>query len=354
MMAARALAALLWLAAGAGAQSMRIDCAATVASLRLSHPSLRCTCPSAHASPDCSQGSSSSGSSPVRSSGGSRKSGSSMEVQVLKGLQQGMDDMWRNMSGNIGAKAREGAALSRTLDAQQKAQAGETEFFLTETERRRRAADAERSRGLAGQMIIPGARPRTPLLLRGDPACPGGPGAECRVLKASEVPPLSNAAEAAAARASGDRLQEELDARRGVEDVEALEARLKRHAADEYARVGLEKAKDFVEDRAEALSRQISALERVKEQGSIVKDYAQRSLDNFKQKASAAACELARGSARCLASYQAADEKETGDREGLAGKITDNVGEQFLVPGREDGAEAKDAAAVGFFERFAP
>ena len=67
----------------------------------------------------------------------------------------------------------------------------------------------------------------------------------------------------------------------------------------------------------------------------------------------AAACELARGSARCLASYQEADRKETGDREELAGDIKDNVGEQFLVPGQEDGAEAKDAAAVGFFERFA-
>jgi len=351
-MAGRALVALLWLAARAGAQSFQIDCAGTVASLRLSHPNLRCTCPSANSSPDCSEGSSSSGSSPVRSSGGSRKTGSSMEVQVLKGLQQSMDDMYRNMSGNIGAKAREGAALSRKLDAQQKLQSIESERFLTEAERRRRAAEAEKSRGLAGQMIMPGARPRTPLLLRGDPACPGGPGAECRVLKASEVPPLADAPEAAAARARGDRLQEELDARRGVEDIEAMEAKLKRHAADEYARVGLEKAKDFVEDRAEALSRQLDTLERVKEQGSIVKDYTQRSIDNFKQKASAAACQLARGSARCLASYQEADEKETGDREDLAGRIKDNVGEQFLVPGQEDGAEAKDAAAVGFFERF--
>lgn len=351
-MALPALAALLWLAAPAGGQGIEIDCAGTVASLRLSHPNLRCTCASANASPSCSQGSSSSGSSPARSSGGSRKTGSSMEVQVLKGLQQSMDDMWRNASSGIGAKAREGAALSRTLDAQQRQQAIESERFLTEAERRRRAAEAEKSRGLAGQMIMPGAKPRTPLLLRGDPACPGGPGAECRVLKASDVPPLSDAPEAAAARARGDRMQEELDAKRGVEDIEAMEARLKKHAADEYVRVGLEKTKDFVEDRAEALSRQISALERVKEQGSIVKDYTTRSLDNFKQKASAAACELARGSARCLASYGEADARETGDREHLAGSVKDNVGEKFLVPGQEDGGEAKDAAAAGFFERL--
>lgn len=344
-----ALAALLWLAAPAGGQGIEIDCAGTVASLRLSHPNLRCTCASANASPSCSEGSSSGGSAPSRGSGGSRKTGYSMEVQVLKGLQQSMDDMYRNMSGNIGAKAREGAALSRTLDAQQKQQAIESERFLTEAERRRKAADAEKSRSLAGQMIMPATRAKTPRLLRGDPACPGGPGAECRTLKASDVPPLSNAPEAAAARARGDRMQEELDARRGVEDIEAMEARLKKHAADEYVRVGLEKTKDFVEDRAEALSRQISALERVKEQGSIVKDYTTRSIDNFKQKASAAACELARSSARCLASYGEADAREAGDREHVAGSIKDNVGEQFLVPGQEDGAEAKDAAAVGFF-----
>lgn len=351
-MALPALAALLWLAAPAGGQGIEIDCAGTVASLRLSHPNLRCTCASANASPSCSQGSSSSGSSPARSSGGSGKTGSSMEVQVLKGLQQSMDDMWRNASSGIGAKAREGAALSRTLDAQQKQQAIESERFLTEAERRRKAADAEKSRSLADQMIMPATRTRTPRLLRGDPACPGGPGAECRVLTASDVPPLSAAPEAAAARARGDRLQEELDATRAAEGYEAMESKLRKHTADEYARVGLEKAKGFIEDRAEALSRQIDALERVKEQGAIVKNYATRTLDAFTQKASGAACTLGKGSARCLESYGEADRREKGDREDLAQSIHDNVGEQFMVPGAEDGAEAKDAAAVGFFERF--
>lgn len=349
-MALPALAALLWLAAPAGGQ--QIDCAGTVASLRLSHPNLRCTCPSANASPSCSQGSSSTGSAPARGSGGSRKSGSSMEVQVLKGLQQSMDDMWRNASGNIGAKARERAALSRTLDAQQKQQALESERFLTESESRRKAADAERSRSLADQMIMPATRARTPRLLRGDPACPGGPGAACRVLTASEVPPLSAAPEAATAQARGDRMREELDAQRAAEGYVAMESKLRKHAADEYARVGLEKAKGFVEEHAEALSRQIDTLERVKEQGAIVKNYATRTLDAFTQKASGAACTLGKGSARCLESYAQADRSEAGDREALGLDIHDNVGQQFMVPGAEDGAEAKDAVAVGFFERF--
>jgi len=351
-MALPALAALLWLAAPAGAQGVEIDCAGTVASLRLSHPNLRCTCASANASPSCSQGSSSSGASSSGRSGGSRKSGSSMEVQVLKGLQQSMDDMWRNASSGIGAKAREGAALSRTLDAQQRQQAIESERFLTEAERRRKAADAEKSRSLADQMIMPGTRTRTPRLLRGDPACPGGPGAGCRVLAASDVPPLSAAPEAEAARARGDRMQEELDAKRAAEGCEAMESKLRRHAADEYARVGLEKAKGFIEDRAEALSRQIDTLERVKEQGAIVTNYTRNTLDAFQRKADAAACALGKGAAACLEAYHDAVRSEKGDREGFAQRTHDYMAEQFLVPAGEDGAEAKDAAAVGFFERF--
>jgi len=262
--------------------------------------------------------------------------------------------MYRNASKNIGAKAKESAALSRNLDAQQKKQANDSERFLTDAERRKKEADAEKRRALAGQMIMPTARGRTPRLLRGDPACPGGPGAECRVLKASDVPPLSNASEAEAANAYGNRMQEELDAKRGVDDIAAMEAKLKRHVADEYARVSLEKAKGFIEDRSEALSRQISALERVKEQGSIVKDYTTRSIDNFTQKASAAARLLATGSARELESYNEADRKEKDDLKKFARQSKDSVGEMFWVPKNDDGAEVKDAAAVGFFGRFVP
>lgn len=357
-MTGSALAALLCLMPHAGAQTMQIDCAGTVSALRASHPNLRCTCSSARAAPSCTDGSSSSApsrsSSPGYRSSGSKSSNAAIGVQVLKGLQNSMDDMYRNASKNIGAKAKESAALSRALDAQQKKQANESERFLTEAERRKKDADAEKRRDLAGQMIMPTTRGRTPLLMRGDPACPGGPGAECRVLRAGDVPPLSNASEAEAASEYGNRMQEELDAKRGADDVAAMEAKLKRHVSDEYARVSLEKAKGFIEDRSEALSRQINALERVKEQSSIVKNYTVNTLDAFKQKASAAACALGKGGVDCFKAYYDAGRRENGDREAFARRTHDFMGEQFLVPKNEDGAELKDAAAVGFFARFRP
>ncbi|MBI5202721.1 MAG: hypothetical protein HY925_14105 [Elusimicrobia bacterium] len=372
-------AVLLWALFGAPwaarAQTPQADCAGTIEALSLSHPHLRCRCPRPDESPDCSDERASAAAPSPRSGGSVHHSGPSFEQQLMAAAMSSfLNALFASMQAPSGPSAEE-------LRAQAQKKWDDYEKVRLDAEKRIAdkafASKKTAALGLLGGRSAPAPaaaampppeapRPagRAPQLLRGDPAaeCRGKrPSLACPDLAPRPVPPLGDSRSAKAAEEDGRRLQRELDARRAAEAYDAMESKLKKYAASEYARAGWEKTKEFIEDRSEALGRHISTLERVKEQGAIVKDFATNTLDAFKDKASSAACVLGAGSAACIDAYHSAVERQKKGVAELNQSTHDFMAEQFLVPSAEDEADetlgdAKEklsgAAVHGFFSRF--
>lgn len=333
-----------------------IDCRGTVESLRLSHPHLRCTCRSAHSSPDCSSGSGTS--APAPRSGTKRSSKPSVAVEALKGALQDMQMQGQRASQTIGQKAVERAGNVRAVDALQRGQVREAETFRQAVERKRRAEEDARRRGLGSELLAPPparapAGGRTPMLLRGDPAdeCRGKPASlACPDLNAHRVPPLSDSPETRASEAAGLRLLESLDAGAAPETVAAMREKVEAHALSEAASAAAEKTKDYFSEKSEAVAQHLSVLERVKEQGSIVKDYAMNTLEAVQDKASNAACALGTGRLACLDAFHAAGARQRDDLEELNSRSQDYMAAQFYASSPEE--TVRETAASSAFERF--
>ncbi|MDE2312936.1 MAG: hypothetical protein KGL04_02020, partial [Elusimicrobia bacterium] len=162
----------------------------------------------------------------------------------------------------------------------------------------------------------------------------------------------ANSTENQKALADGAAFQRDIDAdAKAHEDADSMQDKMADYLKDKLK----DKVTDKLEDIGKELGLPVDAVKRVKEGGGILKNYATRTLKNFGNEASNAACALGSGSTACMDGYHDAEKNQQENTKDFDKDTYKFVGKQFDVKPSEDGekdGEGNDSGSKSFFSIF--